>query len=233
MDLSESRAKYDQWHDKLGLDADDASAPWHQMAKQHLKQLQNKRVLEIGCGRGGFSEYLARFGANLTSADFSPVAVRIAEKRLKDFDNCELITADVQNVPFPNKTFDIVISMETLEHVPDPDLGLKELARVTKSGGQLIISTPNYFGLLGIYRAYREMTRKGYTEVGQPINHPIKVSERIRKLKSLGCSVTFVDGCGHYLYLPGKLPIRMKWLDHPRQLTKWLAAHSLTIATKP
>lgn len=92
--------------------------------------------------------------------------------------------------------------------------------------------SPNYFGLLGIYRAYRKVTRRGYTEVGQPINQPIKLIDCIRKLKSLGCKLNVVDGCGYYLYLPRIRHIPMRWLDRPQKSTKWFAAHSLTLATK-
>lgn len=232
MNLEKAREIYDQCHKKLGPDGDDANAPWHQMAKRYLDNLRDKKVLEIGCGRGGFSMYLASIGANLTAADFSAEAIRIAGQRLRQFENCELMMADVQEVPFPDETFDLVVSLETLEHVPNPDGGLAELVRVTKLGGRLIISTPNYFGLLGIYRTYREITGRGYTEVGQPINQPIKVGQRVKRLKTLGCRVDVVDGCGHYLYLPRIRPIPMTWLDHPRQITKWFAAHSSTVATK-
>jgi 2-polyprenyl-3-methyl-5-hydroxy-6-metoxy-1,4-benzoquinol methylase len=232
MDPDQSREIYDQWHTKWGPDKDGPDSPWHQMAKRAVDNLDGKSVLEIGCGRGGFSAYLASLGAKLTAADFSCAAVRMAREQLRRFESCELITADVQNVPFPDGSFDVAISLETLEHVPQPDQGLAELVRVTKLDGKLIISTPNYFGLLGIYRAYREATGRRYTEIGQPINQPLKLKERVRKLRELGCRIGVVDGCGHYLYLPRIRPIRMRWLDHPRVLTKWLAAHSLTVATK-
>ncbi len=202
------------------------------MAKQHLGDIKGCKVLEIGCGRGGFSKYLLECGANLVAADFSDSAVAITNRLLSNKPNFEAVVADIQNLPFSDKTFDVVISLETLEHVPDPDQGLAELLRVTKPGGQLIISTPNYFGLLGLYRTYREVTGRGFSEVGQPINHPLKLIDRVRKLKELQCKINVVDGVGHYLYIPRTYGIRMTWLDQPRFLMKWIAAHSLTVATK-
>jgi|GEM_PF-4834607 len=95
-----------------------------------------------------------------------------------------------------------------------------------------MISTPNYFGLLGLYRTYREVTGRGFSEIGQPINHPLKLIDRVRKLKQLKCKVNVVDGVGHYLYIPRTYGIRMTWLDQPRFLMKWIAAHSLTVPTK-
>jgi ubiquinone/menaquinone biosynthesis C-methylase UbiE len=224
---------YDNWHSELGeLGEDDSNSPWHQMVKQHLGDIKGLKVLEIGCGRGGFSRYLLECGADLVAADFSDAAVALTNRLLLNQPNFEAVVADIQNLPFSDNAFDVVISLETLEHVPEPDKGLSELVRVTKTGGKLIISTPNYFGLLGLYRAYREITGRGFTEVGQPINNPVKVMDRVRKLKQLKCTVDLVDGCGHYLYIPRTYPIRMAWLDHPRFLMKWLAAHSLTVATK-
>lgn len=225
---------YNQWHTKQAeqLNEDNHQAPWHQMVKPHLGDLNGKKTLEIGCGRGGFSRYLLEQGADLVAADFSDSAVAISSQLLQQFPQCQPIVADIQNIPYPDNTFDVVISLETLEHVPDPDQGLKELVRVTRPGGKVIITTPNYFGLLGLQRKYREVSGKGFSEGGQPINQPLQLSDRIHKLKKLNCQVTVVDGCGHYLYLPKRDPVRIHCLDYPRFLTKWLAAHSLTVAIK-
>jgi 2-polyprenyl-3-methyl-5-hydroxy-6-metoxy-1,4-benzoquinol methylase len=233
MDNSTAKEQYDKWHDEIGQQGEDSSnSPWHLMAKHHLSDLTGLKVLEIGCGRGGFSKYLLECGADLVAADFSDSAIAIAKRLLSNVHHCEAIVADIQSLPFSNNVFDVVVSLETLEHVPDPDKGLAELVRVTKPGGKLVISTPNYFGLLGLYRTYRELTGRGFTEVGQPINHPLKVMERVWKLKQLKCKMDVVDGCGHYLYIPRTYGIRMTWLDNPRFIMKWFAAHSLTVATK-
>jgi 2-polyprenyl-3-methyl-5-hydroxy-6-metoxy-1,4-benzoquinol methylase len=230
---STAKELYDKWHEEVGQQGEDRSnSPWHLMAKQHLRKLADRKVLEIGCGRGGFSKYLLECGADLVAADFSDAAVAIAKQLLSNAPHCEAIVADIQDLPFSDNSFDVVVSLETLEHVPDPDKGLVELVRVTKPGGKLVISTPNYFGLLGLYRTYRELTGRGFTEVGQPINHPLKVMDRVRKLKQLKCKMDVVDGCGHYLYIPRTYGIRMTWLDNPRFIMKWFAAHSLTVATK-
>ena len=224
---------YDTWHEEIAqLEEDHTNGPWHLMTKRHLGDIRGKRVLEIGCGRGGFSKYLLECGANLVAADFSPAAVAIAKRLLTDSLPCDVRVADIQNIPFSDNEFDVVISLETLEHVPDWEKGLAELVRVTKPDGELIITTPNYFGSLGLYRSYRNLTGRPFTEVGQPINNPLKVKDRVRKLKKLGCQVKVVDGCGHYLYLPRHNPIRVTWMDNPRFLMKWFAAHALTVSTK-
>ena len=143
-----------------------------------------------------------------------------------------MIVADIENLAFADGTFDVAISLETLEHVPHPERGLAELVRVTRPGGRIVVTTPNYFSLLGLYRCYRNWTGRPYTEVGQPINHPLWLIDRVRALKKLGCKVDVIDGCGHYFYFPGREPARMKSLDKLRFLTRWVAVHSLTVATK-
>lgn len=231
-----AKVDYDRWHENLRttVGEDDTNAPWHQMAIAHLGDLAGRRVLEIGCGRGGFSRYLAERQARVTAADFSDAAVAITRDLLNGFNECDARVADIQAIPFSDGAFDLVISLETLEHVPDPDKGLRELVRVTRPGGRLIVTTPNYFGGQGLYRFYRErVTGRPFSECGQPINQPLTLHGRVRALKRLGCRVNVVDGVGHYLYLPRAVqPPRLRWLDNPRFLMRWLAAHSLTVATK-
>lgn len=231
--MEEAKDAYDHWHAKLAsYGVDHSDAPWHRMVKPYLGSVAGLRVLEIGCGRGGFSKELAARGAELTAADFSPAAVAIARQLLDGLPNVRTEVADVQALPYPDGTFDRVVSLETLEHVPDWRQGLRELVRVTKPGGKLVITTPNYFGITGLYRIYVRLTGRRYTELGQPINHPLLLHTRVRLLKTLKCDVNVIDGVGHYLPLPGHDPIRLPFLDRPRFLMKWFALHGLTIATK-
>src|ERR687896_412750 len=111
---------YDEWHTNLDADEDPIDTPWHQMAIPQLPALDGKRVLEIGCGRGGFSAYLAEHGAELVAADVSPAAVRMAAPRLERHETAEAIVADIEAIPFDRDSFDVVVSLDTVEHVPYP-----------------------------------------------------------------------------------------------------------------
>ena len=76
--MSDPRSAYEAWHSRLAVD-EAADAPWHDLARQHLADLTGFRVLEIGCGRGGFSAWLARQGVRtVVAADFARSAVRMA-----------------------------------------------------------------------------------------------------------------------------------------------------------
>jgi 2-polyprenyl-3-methyl-5-hydroxy-6-metoxy-1,4-benzoquinol methylase len=230
---TELSRKYDRWHEGGDVPEDDQyEEPWHVLASMHLGAVRGLKVLEIGCGRGGFAKYLVDQGADLIAADFSEKAVEIARRRRASAPKCEIMVADIQDIPFAPETFDVVVSLETLEHVPDPDRALAELIRVTKVNGRIVITTPNYLSLVGLWRIYLRLIGRRFHEVGQPINHPLMLFGRIRRLKRLGCRIDVVEGCGHYLGVPKYGTIELRWLERPHAITKWFALHALTVATK-
>jgi 2-polyprenyl-3-methyl-5-hydroxy-6-metoxy-1,4-benzoquinol methylase len=189
-------------------------------------------VLAKKCGRGDFSRYLADAGATVVAADLSPVAVAIARRRLVGTD-ATAVVADVENIPFDEEAFDMVVSLETLEHVPDPARALGELVRVTRRGGRLIVTTPNYLSLYGLGRLYLWARRVPFREAGdQPINHPLTLIQRVQALRRLGCRVEAADGLGHFLPLPHFGTVELRFLERPHQVTKWFALESVTAATR-
>ena len=101
------REQYDRWHADRDLPDDDHHhAPWHELAREHLGEIGGLRVIEIGCGRGGFARYLQQQGADLVAADFSPKAVEIARRRLAGLPHCDVVVADIQAIPYETETFD-------------------------------------------------------------------------------------------------------------------------------
>jgi SAM-dependent methyltransferase len=227
------RQRYDEWHETLTAESGaEGLAPWHLAALPYLGNLGGARMLEIGCGRGSFGAHVATLGARCVAlADFSPAAVRVARAHVGPAPGRGFLAADIQSLPFASGSFDVVCSFETIEHVPSPRIAVEELVRVVRRGGRLVITSPNYLGLAGLYRIYRRLTGRPYAEMGQPINQPLTLPWRVRLLRSLGCRVDVIDGFGHYLYVPGRRPVRIHALDRARRLTRWFAVHSLTVAT--
>ncbi|MBC7922092.1 MAG: methyltransferase domain-containing protein [Ferruginibacter sp.] len=148
----ESKADYDLWHQGRHEDRpldEMVLYPWHRNGLSLLKdvaQLKNQQVLEVGCGAGDFSIYLAKHGANVTAIDFSEEAIRIAQlKSATQAVQVDFVVKDAQDLSsFPTGTYDVIFSFECLEHLPDPQRMVKECYRVLKTNGKIILTTENY-----------------------------------------------------------------------------------------
>jgi 2-polyprenyl-3-methyl-5-hydroxy-6-metoxy-1,4-benzoquinol methylase len=235
----EARTAYESWHQKLDVDFNNQT-PWHTLLRAYLdpaRDLAGKRILEIGCGRGDFTCWLARQPvrpAEIVAADFSATAVHkgrtFATEHALAGINWEV--NDIQSIAHSDASFDTVISCETIEHVPHPRRALRELARVLKPGGRLLLTTPNYLGIYGLYRFYMRLTGRKYTETGQPINNFMLLPKTMAWVRQAGLRVSIVDAVGHYLLFPGRLPKELPFLNNPRFLMRWVGLHSLVIAEK-
>lgn len=95
------------------------------------------RVLDLGCGNGKTSEALVTAGAEVTGVDFSPSAIDSCAGWLGGRASFEV--ADVRRLPFGDGTFDAVVSVHVLEHVPASDVNRasEEIMRVLRKGGRL------------------------------------------------------------------------------------------------
>lgn len=97
-------------------------------------------VLEIGSGSGAVAERLARRNpaTSVTATDVDPVMVSAATDRLRDTPNTEVRTADATALPFPDASFDSVVSCLMLHHVIDWETTVREVTRVLRPGGVFV-----------------------------------------------------------------------------------------------
>lgn len=105
-------------------------------------------VLDAGCGEGVLSWYLAERGAKVTAMDISTPNIENARAFLKKkgvIDQVTVMQGDAERLPFPDASFDWVISSHVLEHLPDFDKGLAEIRRVTKR--RAIVALPTCLNL--------------------------------------------------------------------------------------
>lgn len=99
--------------------------------------LKNKRVLEIGSGRGGGGAFVARYHQpqEYIGVDFSQKAVQLANKLHDHIPNLKFVCGDAENLPFDDNSFDAVINVESSHCYGNMDAFLQEVTRVLKSGG--------------------------------------------------------------------------------------------------
>lgn len=107
-----------------------------------LIKKEYKKHLDVGCADGFFTKYyLEKFPETEGwGVDIAESACELARK------NCpkgNFLAASCYNLPFENESFDLVHSAEMLEHLEAPEEAIKEMYRVLKKGGHLIITTPN------------------------------------------------------------------------------------------
>lgn len=104
---------------------------------------QGAHVLDAACGEGYGSYLMKTWGAqSVTGVDISEYAINRALNYFKD-KNLNYIQHDVLSLPFDDHTFDLIVSLETIEHVNNSEEFLREIKRVLKPGGTIILSCPN------------------------------------------------------------------------------------------
>lgn len=117
--------------------------------KKHGKDLSGLSVVEIGSGTGNFLKAANGRFNRLVGLDIAMRWLHVGRARFdSDERNLpELVCACAESLPFPDQTFDLIVSASTLEFSQDPQLFLRECRRVLKPGGRLYLNTVNRFAL--------------------------------------------------------------------------------------
>jgi len=127
----------------------------------HYEIKEGMTVLELGCGTGsmwaGKGELIRKCG-RLILSDFSEGMLTKTRATLRDYEGITFQTIDIQNIPYEDDTFDIVIANMMLYHVPDLKRGLNEVRRVLKPGGKFYCATFGENGIMeylsGLFASY-------------------------------------------------------------------------------
>jgi ubiquinone/menaquinone biosynthesis C-methylase UbiE len=104
------------------------------------------RVLDAGCGRGEVLRACALAGAQVAGVDYSADAVAIARETLADAPEAELVHGSVEELPWPDASFDRILFGDVIEHLDPPQAAraLREFRRVLRPAGTLLVHTaPN------------------------------------------------------------------------------------------
>ena len=104
------------------------------------------RVLDAGCGSGRTMQELADYG-QVSGIELDPAAAGLA----RDRNVGEVQVGRLEELPWDDATFDLITCLDVIEHVPDDVVALRELLRVCKPGGHLLVTVPAYQSLWSLH----------------------------------------------------------------------------------
>jgi ubiquinone/menaquinone biosynthesis C-methylase UbiE len=148
------------------------------------KAMPGARVLDVGCGTArhmllmkhfGVSEYV---GLDRSSASLQ-IARQVAEE--EEFDRFRPLEGDLFRVPFPDDTFDVVVSWGVLHHTPDPYRGLAEMVRVCRKGGFVAVFLYNRWN----HWKFNRQKQRILAEAGEDMEARFQLAQRLYGTKSV------------------------------------------------
>lgn len=154
--FDEVAAGYDRTNTVLSLGNDRL---WRVAATRAIAPRAGQRILDLAAGTGASAVALARSGAEVVAADFSPGMIAEGVRRHGHIMNLTFQEADATALPFEDASFDTVTISFGLRNVNDPHAALAEMRRVTKPGGRLVVcefSHPPHPLFAGLYRFYND-----------------------------------------------------------------------------
>lgn len=167
------------------------------------------KVLELGCGTGNMwknRESVICACSKIILSDFSEGMVAAAKDNIGNYDNIEYKVLDIQEIPYEDATFDVVIANMMLYHVPDIDKGLTEVRRVLKREGHFYCATYGEHGiieylskLLSAYGVEDNISKNFTLQNGYKILS--KTFSKIEKKEYIdSLAVTNIDDMVDYIY---------------------------------
>jgi ubiquinone/menaquinone biosynthesis C-methylase UbiE len=173
---------------------------FHRRMASLLKAAGAERILDAGCGEGFVISYLLQGndGLTITGMDCSLEAIEMARQMVPGvlFD-----VGDLREMPYGDDSFDLVMCLEVLEHLPDPHKGLRELRRVTSA--HCLVSVPHE----PFFRATNFLRGKHVPAWGRDPEHLQhwtarqfrRLVEQYFKVERFVCSFPWVIALGHKL----------------------------------
>lgn len=149
-------AAYDRTNSVLSLGNDRL---WRAATLRAVAPKRGERILDLAAGTGTSSMAFVPSGAHVVAADFSRGMIAEGRRRHSDVPNLEFVQADATDLPFADGEFDAVTMSFGLRNVNDPRRALRELRRVTRPGGRIVVcefSHPPSRAFNGLYRFYND-----------------------------------------------------------------------------
>ena len=103
------------------------------------------RALDVGCGPGVMVRQLLDLGYEVYGVDIAEGMIEECRKHFGNFPKAYFSIGRIEKMDFPENHFDLIVCMGVVEYLVDDNAGIKELFRVLKPGGTLIVTCPNFF----------------------------------------------------------------------------------------
>ena len=163
-------------------------------AKKILKKVAGKKILEIGCGNGELSVWLAKNDADVYGVDISDESIKIAEKRSDENntnDRTHFYACPAEHVPFEKDFFDVVFINVSLHHL-EIDIALKEFKRVLKSGGIIVAIEPLAFSkTIQNFRTSKFVTKLYPIRQETPTERILLIDD-LKLIETVFCNTAFI-----------------------------------------
>ncbi len=199
--------QYDSWFEtRLGAFVDETET---ETAFRLLATGPSRHILDVGCGTGVHTIKLARRGVLVTGIDLSNDMLRLAREKARRLGlEITFRQMNAHDLEFPDRSFDAVLSMATLEFIEDVELVFREIERVTAPGGRIVIGAINGDSPWG--DLYRQLAKEG-----DPVfsHASLLTRERLESLDPENLSA--IEGC---LYLPPDIDEEnINWTEEKRR----------------
>ena len=221
--LSGVRAGYDRWASVYDHDDNPLAALEEPHVREALGDVRNLDVLDLACGTGRHTAWLAGAGARVTAVDFSHEMLERARRKVTDAD-VHIIVHDLHEpLPLEDTSFDAVVSGLVLEHIRDPSAFFMEAHRVLKPGARAVASAMHPAMFLRDGRA--RFTDPDSGEVVAPGSLPHRLGDFV--MAALGAGFT-LHGVGEYApdtEFVQRHPRAERYLGWPMLVVLELSAH--------
>lgn len=186
--------RYDITNDILSLGQD---RQWRKAVVDAVDAKPGERVLDLAAGTGTSSQPFADRGAEVVPCDFSQGMLRVG-KRAKP--HLPFTAGDGTRLPFADGTFDAVTISFGLRNIVDPDAGLREMRRVTKPGGRLVVCEFSHPTWSPFRTVYIEYLMKALPTIARAVSSSpdayVYLAESIRAWPDQAGLATRIDGAG-------------------------------------
>lgn len=164
------------------------------LGKLILKTNSSKKMIEIGCGFGRMADFYQSFFKKCTLVDPSIKLLHQAKKNLKDLKKFEFIRASAHKIPVADKSYDYCLMIRVCHHLTDLEPAIREIKRVLKPNGYLVLEFANKINFRARIRSYF----RGEFDFSQNI-YPVDLRSSRKRNEN------YIDFCSHHPYQVEKI----------------------------